>query len=154
LSTGPEVEDFDQTRFVHHHICGLQIAVDDPGRVSGSQASGNLRRILQGLVDPQAPAGDQTVEGLAGDVLHRDEVRRFTVFGDGRVDVVDVKDIGVIQRGSGSGFLDEALPPFRIGHGRRREHFNRHTAAEVQIMGRVDDPHAALAQLRFDSVVT
>ena len=56
------------------------------------QRIGNLHRVLQRLIQPQAMSGDQPVERLSRNELHGDEVDPVS-----RINVVDRDDVGMIQ---------------------------------------------------------
>lgn len=89
----PEVEHFDQAVFGHHHVAGLQVAMDNAGRMRRRQRVGNLHRTFQRLVELHPPARGHLIERLAGDVLHGYEVDAVRL-----VNVVDGDDVRVIQR--------------------------------------------------------
>jgi hypothetical protein len=76
-------------------------------------------------------------EVLALDVLH-DEVIRS--------DIIEMADVGVVERGDGAGFLGEALGELSIGN------FDRDIAAKAIVVGTIDLAHAALAHQRKDLV--
>ena len=91
---------------------------------------------------------DQRVEPSAVHQLHGDERRPVVL-----VDLVDRDDVRVIEGGGGAGFLDE--PAVAIGIGRRlgRQHLDRDRPAEPGVVGGVDNPHAAAANLGVDAIV-
>ena len=80
------------------------VAMDDARRVGCRQCAGDGDGILQNVRDGQSTAGNQLLERLPGYELHHHEVGSV-----GLVDLVDGDDVGVVQRGRGFGFLDEAL---------------------------------------------
>ena len=53
-----------------------------------------------------------------------------------RADIVDSKDVGMVQRGSGAGLLLEAAQPVRIRRERRRQDLQRDIAPETRCRGR------------------
>ena len=65
-------------------------------------------------------------------------------FGD---DVVDGDDVGMVQRGGGLRFLDEAAAALGIARHFRRQHFDGDKAVEPRVLRLVDIAHAARAQL-------
>jgi hypothetical protein len=81
----------------------------DAGFVGGTQAGGHLRRQIEQPLDRQRPALDLVAKVLAFDELGDDE-------GDVLLDadVVDGKDVRMIESAGSPGFLEEALPPRRI----------------------------------------
>ena len=68
--------------------------MDDAGGVGGGEGAGDLDTVFEDFGEREAAAGDEGVEGLAFDLLHRDEVSGV-VGGD----VVDGDDVGVIEGG-------------------------------------------------------
>ena len=79
----------------HQDVGRLQIAVDDAFAVRGIQRIGNLDGVLQRLIERQRP-----FERLALDVLHHQVVR---------ADVVELADVGMIQRGDRARLALEAF---------------------------------------------
>ena len=84
-------------------LAGFRSRWTMPGRVRRGQRIRDLDGVLQRLAQPHPLARDQLVERLALHVLHGDEVDAVRL-----VDVVDRDDVGVVERGGGLGFLDEA----------------------------------------------
>ena len=60
-------------------------------------------------------------------------------------DLEDLHDVGVVQGGQRLGLAAEAGQLLRPGVGRREQHLERHHAAQCQVMGLVNHPHAAAA---------
>ncbi len=143
-----EVHNFDPAFVVDHDVGRLQVPVEDAGAVGLGQRVGDLDGVLQRLGRAQALGGYHLVERPALDVLHYDEVHAVVA-----VDVVEGDDVGVIQRAGGLGLLDEALLASRIGRFAGGQDFDRHGSVEVSVASLVDDAHAALPELRFNSVV-
>ena len=69
-------------------------------------------------------------------------------------DVVDGADVRIVQRGDGARFLLEALPRFRIGRERAREHLDGNRAIEPRVARAIDLAHAAGADRGDDLVRT
>ena len=100
-----EVENLQPPVLIHHQIGRLDVAVNDAGLVRVRQPRAQLRHQLQLLRHRQRrPPLDLLRERLAPDVLHHDERRALELAG-----VVDVDDVGVVQRGQRPGFAGEAL---------------------------------------------
>ena len=64
---------------------------------------GYLNRVVKGLVEGQRSARDHLPEGLALDVLHRDERLALLCL----IDLVDMRDVGVAELRGGLGFAIE-----------------------------------------------
>jgi hypothetical protein len=77
-----------------------------------------------GVAKRQALPADALLQGLPRDELHRHEG-----LATGGVDIVDGRDIGVIQRGSGPGLLNETTPPSRIRQARGVEKLESHRSS-------------------------
>jgi hypothetical protein len=71
----------------------------------------------------------------------------------GRLDVIDMQNIWMIQRRSGFGFLHKTPFPLWISGFLRRQHFERDEAVEAGIAGLVHDAHPTFAKFRVDPVV-
>ena len=129
-----------------HDVCGLEIAVDDPGFVGCFQHARDLDRDPQRLAERQAPAGDQPVKRLADDQLHHDVVAVVLP-----QDVVYRDDVRASERGSGVRPLAQPGPALGIAGRARGQGLQRDEPVELRVARLVDDAHAASAQ-RFERV--
>src|SRR5439155_368418 len=100
------------------------------------------------LVDLEARGARVVLERLALEALHDDVVLALVL-----TDVVDGADARVVERGGGAGLPLEALHRVRILRHLERKELERDTAAQAQVLGLVNDAHAAPAQLLEDAVV-
>ena len=82
----------------------------DAGVVRHLQRVGHLHGVLEHLRHAQAALGNQVHEGLALHPLHHHQRIRAVV-----ENVVNGDDIGMIQRGRGLRFLQEAAAALGIG---------------------------------------
>jgi hypothetical protein len=110
--------------------------VDDPGGVGGGERVGERDDDPQRLAEAHSLAGDEGVEGLAGDELHDDEVEPF-----GRLDLVDGDDVGVVEGGGGAGLLDETGAASRVREVLGGKDLDRHLAPQPRVAGAVDLAH-------------
>jgi len=69
-------------------------------------------------------------------------------------DVVNGKNVRVVQRGCGPRFLSEATQALGVSAERGRQHFDRHVAPETRIACFVDFPHPPSAERREDFIWT
>jgi len=122
--------------------------VHDAGGVCGGKRIRDLYRARERFAELKTVPPDGRVERAAGDQLHGDEIHIAVA-----VDFVNRNDVGMVQCGSGLGFLDETQPPRGIGRLLRRKHLQRHEAVETRVPRLVDHAHAALAELLEDLVV-
>jgi hypothetical protein len=143
-----EIEDLGVAVTCDHHVVGLEIAVYDTGvmrlgepfRHLGEVADEHRQR-LSGLMDFCA-------ERHAVDVLHRDEGRALAV-----ADLVDVRDVGMIERRGRFCLADKALHPIRIRRDVGRQDLQRHFPIELCILGQVHGAHSAGTEQGGDPVV-
>jgi|ERR1017187_517745 hypothetical protein len=80
-----------------------RVAVHDAFGVGGVEGVGNLDGDIEETVELHGTAGDEVLESLALETLHRDE--GLAVFFS---DIVDGADIGMVESGGGFGFAAKA----------------------------------------------
>ena len=144
----PEVEDFHLSRRRQHQVRRFQIAVHDPGGVSGGERIGHLCDEAGDLGHRQRTAGEASRERLALVVRHRDERLAGEV-----ADLVDRRDVRVIERAGGARLPQQAGRGVRMAGGLRRQELERDPALEVRILGEIHRPHPAGADVAEDPVV-
>ena len=127
---------------IHHDVGGLQIAVYDAGGVRGGERAGHLRGDAQRIGEPHALARDQLVQRLAIHQLHDNKGPPVLL-----ADFVDGDDVGMVQRGSGFGLLDETGPAVGIGVACFWQNLDGDETVQALVAGLVDLAHAALADL-------
>ncbi len=147
-----EIENLDLALFVDDDVGGLQIAVHDARAVRGRQSVGDLDRVAQRVIQPHALAADQPVQGLAGHVLHGDEVHRLAIHLAG-VDVENRDDVAIAQRRGGFRFLGEARPAVGVRNRGGGQHFDGDRPVQVRVQRAVHHAHPARAQLGFDAIM-
>ncbi len=142
-----EIQDLDRPLRAHHYVAGLQVAVHDPRGVRARQGVRDRDRHLQHLVEAHPLARDRVLERPAERVLHDDEVD--PVHG---VDLVHGYDVGMVERGGGPGFLDEAPAAAFVRHALRGKHLDRDVPTQARVARAIDFSHASRAQQRGDLV--
>jgi hypothetical protein len=141
-----EVENLRVAFGGDHDVSRLQVAMNDARAVRFGQTVSQLTRDPQRLTGVHSLAArNQVRERPALDEFHRDEVDAVL-----RADFVNGHDVGMLQRRGRFGFLDETRLAFGDRGHRRWQYFQRHRAAEVQILGPIDGAHAAFADLGLD----
>ena len=106
-----EVQDLDLAVARHEHVVRLQVAVRDPLVVGGREAAGDLAGVVDGLARGQISR--LFAQRLALEELEDDEGRALGA------DVVDGKDVRVVQRRRRPGLGLEALQARGVpGHAR------------------------------------
>ncbi|MFN8091658.1 MAG: hypothetical protein U0599_05430 [Vicinamibacteria bacterium] len=131
-----EVEELDAVRG-EEDVRGLQVPVDDAGRVEGLEGGEDVARHREGLVRRQRAAREPGRERFAGEQLHRDEEAPGVL-----ADLVDLADVRVVDRGRRPGLAAETPAGRLVGLGDR---LHRDAPAEALVLGGEDDAHAALA---------
>ncbi len=131
-----------------HDVPGLEIAVDHALGMRERQRFRDLRSDRQRL-----HAGDGTPIQLFPqrgpvDHLHRQKVH--VLIG---VEVVDRRDVGVVQVREGEGFAPEALAGVVALEHPGGQDLERHLALEPRVAGLVDDAHSAFPDLPEDAVM-
>lgn len=124
---------------------GLQGTTSHSGRrsvIANLAARGANPRALQQLASPQSL--NTTLRYI--DV--NDSVLRAVVELVVRADVIEVRDVGVVQRGYGAGFASEALRELGVAD------FDRDITTEALVVGSIDFAHAAIAEQAEDFVGT
>ena len=93
--------------------------------------------------------GDDLFQRLPAYELHDDEGCAVVL-----AHVVDVDDVRVRERGGGARLAFEAGAEAGVGGELRSWRFDRHVAAEEEIVTEVDDRHPALAEATADAIAT
>ncbi len=120
-----------------------------PCRWASASASRGLLGDVEHLVEVEPGLGELR-ERPARDVLHGDEAHRALATVE-LVDLVDDRDVRVVESRSGAGFAQQALAGLVVVHV-GAQHLERHPAVQAQVLGQVDLAHAALAQALEESV--
>ena len=123
--------------------------MNDPGRVGLGQRVCHRQGVLQRFGRRQTPPRDRPVQRLTVHVLHGD--KQLAV---GFIDIVDMNDIRVIQRGCRLGFLHESPPPVRVAQRLRQQYLQRHIPVQVAVARLVHRAHSALPQAVHDLEVS
>src|SRR6185437_15728503 len=131
-------------------VLGLQVAVDDVGRVRLRQAAADLGHDRDRGLDVQPPdLGHALVQGLALEQL-QDQEGAAVVEPAG---VVDVADVGAADGGGGPGLPEEALDDDGGGGQLLREDLDGDTFADVDVRRLVHGGHTPPTNLSGDAVL-
>ena len=124
--------------------------MDDPRGMSGIQGIGQLGAQFQDFVGFEAPpTRESCLECLSPEQFHHDERLAVVI-----ADFVNRADVGMIQRGGGTGLLFESRNPERIVTKRIRENLDRHLASKLPILRSIHLAHAAFSEGREDFIVS
>ena len=142
-----EVGQVDVLALVEQHVRGLDVAVHEPARVGGVERSGDLlercgrpRRLERALAQHRLQVG-------ALDEAHRDVQLPVDL-----ARVVDRDDVRMLDRGRQPRLAQEALAERHVVGELRGEQLQRDVAVEREVVGAVDDAHAAAADQRLDPI--
>ncbi len=131
----------------HEQVGRLHVAVDDPLGVRGVERIRDLGTQIENRRFRQRAGREERLERLPLEQLHRQEALFFVL-----AEIVDRADVRVVQRGSGAGLTLESFDRGRIVRQFRGEELQRDMSSEAQILGSIDDAHAAAADL-FDHAI-
>src|SRR2546429_3710951 len=145
----PEVHDFHPPARQQHDVARLDVAVDDAALVRVAEAVGHLLGDIDRL-----DGGDRALQHPGAELDSLEKLHRHV----GEVvflpEIVDGDDMGMRELARGLGFEEETLveflAPFRVV--RKDDGLQRDDAVESRVLGLVDDPHRAAAQLAEDLV--
>ena len=144
----PEVEDLDHALRSHHHVLGLEVAMDDARAMGLREPVGELRAEVEQLGDGGGARTQAAAQRLALHQLHHHVVRARAA---GRLaDVVDVDDVGMVEGGGRARLAVEA--PQQLGVGAGAQHLEGDRPAQPRVPRAVDLAHAARAQAVDDLV--
>ena len=143
-----EVEHLRAAVGRHHDVLGLDVAVDDARLMRGRKGAGDVRGDRQPLGDGAVVAFGQSCAQRGAIEVLLDDVPRVAV----DADVVHRGDMRMIQRGGRTGLLFETREPLGVGRELRRQHLDRHLAAETGVHGLVHLAHPTRADRRADFI--
>ncbi len=141
-----EVEDLGVAGRGEDHILGLEVAVDQAGRVGGREALGDLPPQADSKPRWAGPAGQQLGEGPPLDILEDHRIARRI-----EDDVVDLHQGRMGDARRCAGLAAESLPSLRIP-GARTEPFDRHPPSQPVVPSKEHLPHSTLPQRALQPV--
>ncbi len=131
-----------------HDVVGLQIAVDDPGSMSFCQSFGRVLQKSQKLSQFRMFTMNLLAQRLAIDELHRDEVRAI-----GFTNLVDVRDVRMIEGRGRLCLANEAFHPFAIRGNLGRQKLQRNFTIEFCVLRQINLTHSARTDFGKDAIV-
>ncbi len=135
-----EIEQLHRAARRDEDVGGLQIAMENAASMGGFQRARDLDRQLQGV-----PSRHRTARLSTLDVFE-DKIRR--------PDVVNLADVGVIERRDGARFLLKTVKSIGICCERGRKHLDCHVALQPLVPCAIDLAHATGAKGSHDFVGT
>ena len=141
-----EVEDLDVAIGPEHQVVGLDVAMHDRCGMRGRKRRRRLDRDVENFAKRQRTALQPFAHGLALDELRHQEPRSVVI-----ADLVNGQDVGMIERGSGAGFVQEPAHALRISRELRPQHLERDRPPQGRIDGLEHFTHPAAARARSES---
>jgi len=138
-----EIEDFHSSVSSDEDVLGFQITVDDPLLVRRGQAVGDLERMAERLSRSKGTASESGPKSLAFQQL-LDHVGRAVLLSN----VVDRRDIGMVQDPRGPGLLLESAQTVGVRCEKGRQDLDRDFATQPWILRPVHLSHPTGAQRR------
>src|SRR5690242_822047 len=143
-----KIEELHLAAVCCKNIGRLDVAVDDGFRMSGIKSVGDLVAIVRDFFDVQGLPGNAMFQGLSLENLHNNEVLAFEL-----VHVIDRADVRVIQGGSSTSFPLKALDRQMVSGNLFGEELHRDHAAQLDVLGLIDDAHPAAAELFQNAIM-
>src|SRR5580692_10045327 len=143
-----EVEDLGMACLSDKDVRWLDISVDNSGRVSGIESIGDFYGQRKQNLHLQRSRGNAMFQGHPRQKLHGDELAVFMT-----TDFIDRADVGMVQRGSGTGFAAEAVQGLRVLGNVVRKEFQSDEAPKIGVLGFVNHTHPAAAEFLGHAVV-
>jgi hypothetical protein len=144
----PEVEHLDLALRVDQHVARLEITMHDASTMRRPDSLGQLTKDAERFPYGDSPtASERTRQGLALDVLHRDESAAV-----GLPDVVQTNDVGMADTPRDADLVTETIPADGRALGRGVEELERDDLSDLVIQGAIDPAEASLAQRSEDLV--
>ncbi|MCY1008945.1 hypothetical protein OV079_25985 [Nannocystis pusilla] len=132
-----EVDHADPAVAADQDVVGLDVAVDEAGRVRRRQAARRLGEHRRDLAPAPTLLREPCPKGHAGDELHGDE-HLVAV----EADLVDLDHVRVRQLGQRLGLAQQPILPARVRLAvAALQQLDRDLAVELRIVGRVDHSH-------------
>ncbi len=144
-----EVEDLQPPVLRDEEVLRLQVAVDDPLLVRRGKPVRHLERVVDRLARREPSAGEGRAQRLTFQKL-ADDVRRPFM----RADVVDRRDVGMIEQPRRLRLLLEPPQPVRVVGEGGRQNLNRHLAREPRVPCAIHLTHPSGAEGREDLIWT
>ena len=132
---------------VEQHVGGLHVAMHKTARVGRIQGARHLRDDADRVRRVQTAALQALLEVTPLDVAHGDEEDVL-----GRPGLVDRDDVRMVDRRGQLRLAQEAVTERLVLGEARSQQLERDLPLEPQILGQVDDAHAAQAQQRLDPI--
>ena len=146
----PEVGHEWLAALVEQDVPRFDVPMDQPLLVSVVQRLGHRRHQFDRFVDRKPGLLEPRGEVGAVDVLRDDETGELL----GAADIEDRDDVRMIEVRDRAGFGQVGFGVFEAIHQLAMRHLDGHRAAQLVVVGQIDEAEPALAQHSFDPVAT
>ena len=141
LAREPEVEHHDAPVVIDDHVVGLEVAMDELGRMRGGESLPRVDHHVDDLLPRALLLLHPLSQRDAVDVLHRDEDAPLP-----RADVVHGDDVGMRESSDRLRLAHESVAR-TLAANPRVQQLERDLAIELRIVRGIDHPHAADTEL-------
>ena len=142
-----EIEDLGMAARRHHHVLGLEIAMEQPLGMGVAEPVGNLARDIDDLHQAELAVGDELGQGTALDELHDNAITVVLL-----ENVEDLDDRRMGQPRHGASFTAEALALLSGDLAVGAHPLDRHVALEALVPRLVDLTHPTAPDESLDAV--
>ena len=137
------VHDVDLAEAADEDVAGLDVAVEDAAAVGEGDGVAGLEEdgeaSVQALGVAGGPGGDELVEALAGEQLHREEEAALGI----AAELVDRCDVGVVELAGDLGLTDEAVDEQVVAVGAVVQELGGDPSLQAAVEGDAHGPDAA-----------
>ena len=142
-----KVEDLHATVGAEKHVVGFEIPMDNSPSVGGAEAVCNFQGDCDGIVQRERSPFEAFAQALSFETFGHDERGAVML-----ADVVDGKDIRVVECPGRSRFVCKTTHAFGIGREVRQHDLDRHMASETLVPSAPHFASAACPKQAFDRV--
>jgi len=140
IFANPKSSRLHRARWSDHDVGRLQVAMHDSFLVRRFKSFRDLLGVVEHGLGQQ-----RTLERFALDQFHGHRAL---------FDAVDLRDVGMIQRGQGLGFAIKARQAFRVAGERARKNFDGDVALQLRVVRAIHLTHPTRAERCQDLVLT
>ena len=129
-------------------ISGLQVSMQDALLMRRRNSRGHLDAKLENLIDWKRPGRKLLSDGVARKQLHRQEIG-----GTRAVEIVNCRNVGMVQPGKDLCFQLEVSAGVGIDQGAGRKNFQSNEPIQALVVSTIDDAHSAGTDPFHDTIM-